>query len=259
MKKLLPLSLLALAGLVPSLTTAASAAEKDSRVFELRVYYAAPGKLDDLNARFRNHTLKLFEKHGMTNLGYWVPLDNPDRQLIYLLAFPSRDAARQSWKDFSADPAWKEVATKTEANGRLVTKVESTYLTATDFSPAIRASTADEPRTFELRTYRTPPGKLAALHARFRDHTVGLFRKHGLGQFGYFTPMDKDKGAADTLIYLLVHKSKEAAAEAFTAFRADPAWTAAKAASEKDGPLTLPAPDGVKSVFLKPTDYSPAK
>src|SRR5216117_2392311 len=72
------------------------AAEQDSRCFELRVYYAAPGKLDDLNARFRNHTMKIFEKHGMSNIGYWMPLDNPDHKLIYMISFPSRDAARKS-------------------------------------------------------------------------------------------------------------------------------------------------------------------
>ncbi len=260
MKILLALSLLFSASGVP-LLTAAESPGKDSRCFELRIYYAdaAPGKLDDLNARFRNHTLKLFEKHGMTSLGYWMPMDNPDNQLIYLLAYPSRDAARKSWQEFGADPDWKEVVKQTEANGRLVTKVESTYLAATDFSPAVRASAGGEGRVFEMRTYRTPPDKLAALQARFRDHTAGLFAKHGMGQFGYFTPMDANNGADNTLIYLLTHKSKEAAAASFAAFRADPDWVSAKAASEKDGPLTLPAPDGVKSVFMKPTDYSPTK
>jgi len=238
---------------------AAFAAPQDTRCFELRVYYAAPGKLDDLNARFRNHTVKLFEKHGIANVGYWLPLDNPEQKLIYLLAFPSREAAKKSWKDFGADPAWKEVVKLTEANGRLVTKVESTYLAATDYSPAIAPSVGGEPRTFELRTYTSPPGKLDALNARFRNHTVGLFKKHGMSQFGYWVPTDKAKGADNTLIYLLAHQSREAADASFKAFRADPAWTTAKAASEKDGPLTLPAPDGVKSVFMKATDYSPTK
>ena len=237
----------------------AFAAPQDTRCFELRVYYAAPGKLDDLNARFRNHTLKLFEKHGIANIGYWMPLDNPDSKLIYLLAFPSRDAARKSWKDFGADPEWREVVKKTEANGRLVTKVESTYLAATDYSPAIASSAGSAPRTFELRTYKSPPGKLDALNARFRNHTVGLFKKHGMDQFGYWVPTDKDKGADNTLIYILAHPSQDAADASFKAFRADPAWTTAKAESEKDGPLTLPAPEGVKSVFMKATDYSPAK
>src|SRR5262245_17472167 len=84
----------------------ASAAERNPRVYEMRVYYAAPGKLDALHARFRNHTVKLFEKHGMTNVGYWVPLDNPDRKLIYLLSFPSAEDRDRSWRAFGRDPAW---------------------------------------------------------------------------------------------------------------------------------------------------------
>src|SRR5437763_829593 len=112
-----------------------AAGEKDPPRLELRTPHAPPRHIHDLNARARDHTCKLFEKHGMANLGYWMPVDNPDHKLIYLLAFPSRDAARKAWKDFGADPAWKEVVKKTEANGRLVTKVESIYLAATDYSP----------------------------------------------------------------------------------------------------------------------------
>ena len=84
----------------------AYAAAPDGPVYELRTYYAAPGKLDDLNARFRNHTMKIFEKHGMRNIGYWMPLDNPDHKLIYMLSFPSREAAKKSWREFFADPEW---------------------------------------------------------------------------------------------------------------------------------------------------------
>src|SRR5712691_3208432 len=94
------LALLVVAGL------AAPASAQDGRVFEMRTYYAAPGKLDALNARFRDHTVKLFEKHGITNIGYWVPIDNPDSKLIYILAYPSRDARDKSWKEFLADPDW---------------------------------------------------------------------------------------------------------------------------------------------------------
>jgi hypothetical protein len=242
-----------------SLMAAAAFAASTPRCFELRTYYAAPGKLDDLNARFRNHTLQLFEKHGISNLGYWMPIENPENQLIYLLAFPSREAARKSWRAFGADPEWKKVVEHTEANGRLVTKVESVYLTATDYSPEVKPNLAAAPRTFELRTYRTPPGKLDALHARFRKHTTRLFAKHGLEQIGYWVPTDREKGADNTLMYILAHQSREAAEASFKAFRADPDWIAAKAASEKEGSLTLPAPQGVRSVFMKPTDYSPMK
>src|SRR5438876_11090687 len=84
--------------------TSAFAAEKDTRCFELRTYYAAPGKLDDLHARFRNHTMKIFEKHGMANIGYWVPIENSENKLIYLLAFASREARNKGWRDFCGEP-----------------------------------------------------------------------------------------------------------------------------------------------------------
>ena len=233
------------------------AAEKDTRCFELRTYYAATGKLDELHARFRNHTMKLFEKHGISNIGYWVPAENAKSKLIYLLAYPSRDAREKSWKEFMEDPDWKAAYKASEEKGRLVVEIEAVFLTATDYSPAIAPSTSTEPRAFELRTYKAPSGKLANLNARFRDHTVALFSKHGMTQFGYWVPSEEKSGADDTLIYLLAHKSRAAAAASFDAFRTDPAWTKAKSESEKDGPLTVK--DGVKSVFLVPTDYSPSK
>ncbi len=240
----------------------ATAADKtDTRCFEMRVYYAAPGKLDDLNARFRNHTVKLFEKHGMENIGYWVPAENAENKLVYVLAFPSRAARDASFKAFGADPEWKEVAKKTEANGKLVTKVQSYFMDATDYSPAIKPSKAGADRAFELREYAASAGNLAALDARFRDHTVGLFTKHGMEHVGYWHLTPPQKSADTQLIYILAHKSKEAAAASFGAFRTDPAWVQAREASEKKagGSLTEGGMAGVKSTFLVPTDYSQTK
>lgn len=107
-----------------------------NRVFELRTYYAHDGKLPDLLARFRNHTTKLFEKHGMTNVGYWVPLDKPaaDGTLIYVLSYPNRDAAKKAWDGFRTDEEWKKVRAASEANGPIVKKVESVHMEPTDFS-----------------------------------------------------------------------------------------------------------------------------
>jgi len=112
---------------------------KDSRVFEMRTYYAAPGKLEDLQARFRDHTVKLFEKHGMTNVGYWVPVDEKTGQpsgntLVYILAYPSLEARTKSWDGFRADPAWNAARNESEKNGKLVEKVDSVFLKATDYS-----------------------------------------------------------------------------------------------------------------------------
>ncbi|HEV8132131.1 MAG TPA: NIPSNAP family protein [Acidobacteriota bacterium] len=112
-------------------------AEAKTRVFEIRTYTANEGKLEALHARFRDHTTKLFKKHGMTNIGYWSPKDPPLSQntLIYVLAFPSREAAKKSWEEFRSDPQWKKVQAESEANGKLVSKVESVFADPTDYSP----------------------------------------------------------------------------------------------------------------------------
>src|SRR5712672_423754 len=107
----------------------------DTRVFELRTYTAAPGKIDALHARFRDHTVRLFEKHRMTVIGFWRPTDEEQakRQLVYLLAFPSQEAAVKSWKDFSADPEWAAAKEISEKDGPLVDEIDSVSLKGTDY------------------------------------------------------------------------------------------------------------------------------
>jgi NIPSNAP len=112
----------------------------DTRSFELRTYVAAPGKLDALLARFRDHTTALFEKHGMENLGYWVAHDpdgGPTETLIYLLAHESRPAAKESWAAFYVDPDWVEAKAASEVGGPLTTSVASVFLAPTDFSALV--------------------------------------------------------------------------------------------------------------------------
>lgn len=241
-----------------SAAAASVAASADTRVFELRTYTAPPGKLPNLLARFREHTCRLFEKHGMTNIGYWTPADEKDGaadKVVYLLAYPSRAAAKAAWTSFMADPEWHAVRNASEADGRIVSKVESVFLAPTGYSPVVASSIASRPRVFELRTYTTPENKLAALDARFGGGETELFEKAGMRGFGYFHPLDADKGAANTLIYLLAHESREAAAKSWQSFRTDPAWVKMKADSETDGPLT----SKVESMFLLPTDFSPTR
>lgn len=253
---ILRIRLIGLLALVLTASPTMPAAEPDTRVYELRIYTAQPGKLDALNARFRDHTAKLFEKHGMTNVGYWTPIVNPESKLIYLLAFPNAAAREKSWQAFLADPEWKRVRQESEAAGPIVAKMESRVLTATNYSPPIQATKLPE-RVFEMRTYTATPGRLAALNERFRNHTLKLFERHGMTNVGYWTLAKNEPGAADTLIYFLAHKSADAAKASFGAFRNDPDWVAAKKSSEERAGGSLTAPDGVKSVFLKPTDYSP--
>jgi uncharacterized protein (DUF1330 family) len=108
-------------------------------VYELRVYHIAPGKSPDLLTRFREHTIKLFDRHGMKSLAYWTPVDEPEKSntLIYILQHPSREAATANWKSFQDDPEWQSVRDKSQANGKLVEKIDSTFLSLTDFSPRI--------------------------------------------------------------------------------------------------------------------------
>ncbi len=261
-----------------------SAADKETRLFELRIYTAAKGKLDNLNARFRDHTLRLFEKHGMTNIGYWTPIDNPDERLVYMIAHKDMASRNASFKNFVADPEWKKAAADSEKDGKILARIDEFFLTATDYSPPIAASKKDGARVFELRTYITPPNGVGAINARFRDHTVKLFEKHGMTNFGYWnlastekskcekvlracSPFEKNAAECDgqaeakgmTLIYMLAHESQDAAKKSFDGFRQDADWIKARTESEKAAGGSLTVKDGVKSLFLKPTDYSPTK
>ncbi len=122
MKKLL------LALLLGAMTVAAQ-----TRVFELRTYYTKEGRLPALLERFRSHTTALFEKHGIVNIGYWVPTDKPNT-LVYIVAHPSAEAAKANWDAFRNDPEWQKVRTESEASGPIVDHVESVYMSPTDFS-----------------------------------------------------------------------------------------------------------------------------
>jgi hypothetical protein len=108
-----------------------------TREYELRTYHCAPGKLDALLTRFRDHTMTIFERHGMRNVGYFVPTDEPQKSntLTYIISHESRAKADLNWKAFNADPEWKQVKAASEANGKLVEKVDREFLTSTDFSP----------------------------------------------------------------------------------------------------------------------------
>lgn len=260
LEQTLSLAPLGLCLLPLALATAVFAGDRsstDPKCYELRIYQAAPGKRGALIERFRAHTDRLFARHGIERLGYWVPVDPADNAFVFLLAYPNRAERDTRWEAFRNDPEWQAARKASEAGGPLLTGSESILLGATDYSPAIVAAAKSPGRVFELRTYKTPAGRLAALNARFRDHTLALFSKHGMTHIGYWMPLDAANGADDTLIYLLAHASPEAAAESFKAFRVDPAWIAAREASEKaaGGSLTV-QPGGVRSQFLRPLEFS---
>lgn len=132
------LACLALPAIATSAPAQQSALDPQAAFYELRIYYPAPGKLAALNARFRNHTLGLFAKHGMRNVAYWneQPTEGaPEGRVVYVLAYPSRAARDESWKAFGADPEWRAVVATSEAGGKLVTKVDSVFMTMADYSP----------------------------------------------------------------------------------------------------------------------------
>ena len=112
-------------------------AQAGGRVFELRTYTAPDGKLEELHKRFRDHTLRIFKKHDMTNVAYFRPQDAPLSQntLVYLISHASREQAKKNWADFQADPEWQKVAQESQVNGKIVAKVESVFLDPTDYSP----------------------------------------------------------------------------------------------------------------------------
>ena len=115
----------------------AADAPAPARVFEIRTYHCLPGRLEALHKRFREHTMKIFEKHGMTNVAYWTPQDSPAKEstLIYVISHASREAAQKNWDEFRNDPEWKAVAAASEADGKIVEKVDSVFVDATDYSP----------------------------------------------------------------------------------------------------------------------------
>jgi hypothetical protein len=113
----------------------AAAVFAQDRVYELRTYTCFEGKLEDLKKRFRDHTIEIFKRHGMESIGYWVPQDERSKTtLIYIISHASKEQAAKNWTEFRNDPEWKKVSADSEANGKIVQKVDSVYLTPTDFS-----------------------------------------------------------------------------------------------------------------------------
>ena len=242
--------------ILSSLLTAAVLADDEDTgpVYELRTYVCNEGKVDALHSRFRDHTTKLFEKHGIKNIAYWTVVDGklPQQALVYIIEHKNREAADASWKAFREDPEWLKVKEESEAAGAILAKApESVYMKPTEYSPEIRLPNADN--IYEMRIYYTNEGKLPDLHKRFKDHTIGLFDKHGLRNFAYFTPVDEPK-ASNTLIYFLEYDDRDAAREAWSSFMQDGSWREAFRASEANGRLM----SGFDNAYLEPTDFSPS-
>lgn len=235
------------------MTNGSSQASSLDGAYEMRVYYAAPGKLNALIKRFQDHTTALFEKHGMINVGYWLPVNNTENKLIYILKYPTFEAKVETWKNFMADPEWIDVKAKSEATGKLVDKVESTMMASAPFSPYV-GETEKNRGVFELRVYDPEVGKLDDLLARFQDHTVALFEKHGMENIAYWVANDKD-GHPEKLVYIISHESIDAGKASFDGFRKDEDWIKAKTESEANGRLTT----NVSSTYMTALPFSKIK
>lgn len=248
--------LIVLVFLIVASFTIQAQSDANTRLYELRTYYASEGKLQDLINRFRQHTFTYFYTYNMRLEGFWLPQEeNKENKLVYLLSYPSREARDKSWKEFMADESWISVMKKSAVNGEIVAKVENVFLKTTDFSPNNMKTVGD--RVFELRTYKATPNHLPNLMSRFRDHTVKLFENYGMTNIMYWNPTDKEQGSEDMLIYFLAHKSKQEGLASFKSFGGSPEWQAVKKASEEKagGPLTV----YVKSEYMIPAEFSPLK
>jgi len=230
-------------------------------LYELRVYTASPGKMDELDARFRDHTIDLFRKHGMTPIGFWhVYTTNSqpaDDRLFYLMGYKDRAARDDAWRAFAQDPEWQSVYQESQKDGSLTSKIENIFLNAADYSPKLNLASG-APRHWELRTYTANPGKLENVHNRFRNHTTSIFSRLGMTNFAYWRPVADQPSMTDKMVYMLAYPTPAARTTMWQAFSKDEEWVKVRDESEKDGPL-LVSPGGVVSVQLTPTDYSPLK
>jgi hypothetical protein len=234
----------------------AAAPARETRVFELRTYYAADGKLEALNARFRDHAVRLFSKHGMTPIGFWTPEGNPDNKLIFLLAYPSREARDTAWRSLAADPEWVQIRKGTDRNGKLVRFIEEAFLTPTDYSPPVTPTRSDEPRTFELRIGTVRAADAERVHAQLRNGGARDLEDQGLTPVGFFT-LDAPRTGPNVTLVSLLARTGEAARPRNPV---DPVLLAVIGEPAMKPPSgTITAVEGKKAEILKPTDYSPLR
>lgn len=259
-------SLMCVCSMLPAQDSKSSAAstKSDSKLYELRFYVTNPGKLPDLHARFRNHTMGLFEKHGMENVIYWTvskgdKIDGEDaaNMLVYIVAHKDEAAKDASWKAFREDPQWKEVAKKSEENGKILAKPpRAIFMKDVSFSPADETAGAktDTPaRLWELRQYNDGPDRVPSTVDRFGSGEKEIFTKHGMQTVKFWTATDNS-----AFIYLLAHKDKPAAEASWKGFTDEFKGFMQK---YRESHPNLPAGrgNGHEVRYLIPTDYSPLK
>ncbi|MDG2388403.1 MAG: NIPSNAP family protein [Planctomycetaceae bacterium] len=227
-------------------------------IYELRIYKANEHRFQHLITRFRDYTDRIFARHNMKALGYWIPTDGTPRQkrrIVYVLKHPSRYEAYANWIHFTNDREWQKVLDMPEFSGLLAEKPTSIFMTETDYSEKVASAIQQAGGVYELRTYTCNEGKLGALNDRFRDHTTRLFGKNGMKNIGYWTTFDLPE-SQNTLIYMVHHESREQADANWKSFLSDPAWKRVARESQRDGKFLAKPPD---RIYLKSLEFSPLR
>lgn len=225
-------------------------------LYELRTYKASPNQMPALHARFRDHTLALFPRHGITSVVYWTNLvGGHNDELTYMVSFESMAARQDAWASFAADPDWQKVFkdSNAAAAGLLSEWIDNRFLLSTDFSPADHGGPSDTPRLFEWRSYTAALDRMPDLLTRFRETAVGKFTQHGATNVGYW--LNAVGGRTDELSYVLAFRDVAHRDEVFASFGADPEWQKVRAESNKDGNIVA----HLSNKFMLATDYSPLR
>ena len=253
-------------------------------LYELRTYVSEVGRQPDVLKLISESGIPIMTKHKLTLVGAWTNVDPKDERVFTLLSHKDKASADAALAAFQSDPEWNAAIQKSMVDGKKpVASLERIFLSTNDYSPALDIKDVGN-RVFELRTYVATKGNLPALNARFKNHTVALFAKHGMTNIMYCSVLDGEKLTAtklleavspngksnaaidadlpavgNSLVYFITHASPEAAKVNFGKFGADEEWQKAYKASEAAAGGSLTVKDGVKSLFLKPTAFSPIK
>jgi hypothetical protein len=225
-------------------------------LYELRTYKAVPGRMPALQSRFRDHTLRLFERHGIHSVVYWTNMvGGHNDELTYLVSYESMAAREAAWRGFIGDPEWQAVFKEsTAAAGGLLNEwVDNRFLTATDFSPVDHGGPSETPRLFEWRSYTAALDRMPDLLSRFRNTTVAKFSELGATNVGYW--LNAVGGRNDELQYVLAFRDMAHREEMWETFGNDPEWQRARSESNVNGNLVA----HLSNTFMVATDYSPLR
>ncbi len=231
-------------------------------VYELRTYHVAENKMEPLLTRFRDHSLALLSTHGMTHMGYWLPVDESERsrRLVYIVAHQSVAAGRASWGAFSKDPAWQRARDESERTGKLVTAFDSVYLEPVSVDNVLLNTlreSAARSRLYELRVFQSEKGRQAEWVGALQLKGMPLWQKHGMQVVALWRSVPTPKNSSESVAVLFVHVDAESAEAKGRALAADPAWTELLNSLPK--PAVEPASGADRPQLLSPVDFSPLK